>query len=576
MLQQTLVIGQDRRKVATDRWKIPSSWQWKSLGEIGFVAGGGTPSTRDTSNFEAGGVPWITPADLSGNDDTYVSHGKRSLSERGLASSGAVLLPPETVLFSSRAPIGYCVLAATSLATSQGFKNLVLNPALSPHYVRDYLKGSVGYAESQASGTTFKELSASKFAGLRIPVPPPNEQVRIATRLSFLNQRTITARSGVSAAQRAGRHLRAAILRSAFSGVLTANWRKSQSLEDSATLVKRTPAPNQPAGGRKATERIVANGVALRINVRETPLPVGWSWQSLLQIARQETGHTPSRSVSTYWDGEIPWVGVRDAAAHHGKVIMTTQQTISQSGLENSSARILPVGTILLCRTAGSIGHVCQLGRPMATSQDFAAWVCGPALDPTYLMYLLMGERDLLRRLGRGTAHPTVYLPEIRAMSIALAPLPEQVEIVRQLNALLVILAQADTDIEAAAALTANFDKRLHKLAFSGELEPVTEMEGLVDAALARNDAELKMKTPQRRTLQSRKKSEGVPSVPAQLAAKYDVWPASGFLFEELRDTIDGTYDEVRAALFDALRTAQLTQRFDARRRVMVLDRKIP
>lgn len=557
----------------TERWRVPASWRWKALREIGIVVGGGTPNTRLASNFDPSGVPWITPADLSGYSKPYVTGGKRALSARGLASSGATLLPPGSVMFSSRAPIGYCVIAGNEIATSQGFKSLILNAAMSPEYVRDYLLASVDYATSNARGTTFKELSGAKFGSLRIPVAPPQEQVRIARRLKEADDWITQANAEIVATQQAMRKIRAAILRSAFSGQLTREWRRHNVCEPSADLVARTPEIEATARGRAATDRVVEGGVALRINGREPALPDGWSWQSLLRLAKQETGHTPSRAKPAYWDGGVPWVGVKDAANHHGRVINETLQTISESGLENSSARILPEGSVLLCRTAASIGYVCRLGRPMATSQDFAAWVCGPALNPAYLTYLLMGERDLLKRLGRGTAHPTVYLPEIRAFSIALAPLDEQAEIVSCLDVLFERLARVETEIDAAASLMPNLSKRLHDRAFRGQLEPQLSTDDDVDAALAKHATELEMKMPKRRVARRSAPKANDPTLADQLSARYDVWPASGYSFEDLRETLTGAYDDVRTAIFAELRARRLAQRFDERRRLMVFVR---
>lgn len=559
--------------MSAERWTIPPSWTWLPLDSIGLIAGGGTPATDDQANFAEDGVPWITPADLSGYSGARISRGRRSLSRRGLAASGATLLPSGSVLFSSRAPIGYCVIAENELATSQGFKNIILNPAMTPDYVRFYLLGSREYAESRASGTTFKELSAAKFAALRIPIPPPEEQGRIADRLLALADLEHEALSATAAARRASTRLRAVMLRSAFTGELTTAWRHGRELEDSGSLVDRTPAPVQPRGGRAPSDRVADRGTALRVNGRDTPLPKGWTWQPLLRLARQESGHTPSRAVSSYWNGGIPWVGVRDAAAHHGEVIRSTAQSISESGLANSSARLLPEETVLMCRTAGSIGHVCRLGASMATSQDFVAWTCGPALHPPYLMHLLTGERELLRRLGRGTAHPTIYLPEIRAFCIALAPYEEQVEIARRLDVMLDVLRTGETEVEAASRLAPRFANRLHAKAFTGTLEPATRKTGLVEAALANGKAELEMKKPKRATRAASLPEAALPSAGEQLAAKYDAWPGSGYSFEELRDTLDGSYEEVRAAVFEELRAARLSQRFDERRRTMILVR---
>ncbi|MEJ2816406.1 restriction endonuclease subunit S [Caulobacter sp. CCG-8] len=557
----------------TERWRVPASWRWKALREIGIVVGGGTPNTRVAGNFDPSGTPWITPADLSGYSRPYISGGRRALSARGLASSGATLLPRSSVMFSSRAPIGYCVIAETEMATSQGFKSLILNAAMSPEYVRYYLLASVDYATSHARGTTFKELSGAKFGSLRIPVAPPQEQIRIAGRLKEANDRISQANAEIVATQQTIRTLRAAVLRAAFSGQLTRKWRRDNVLESSADLVARTAEIEATVGGRAATDRVVEGGVALRINGREPALPDGWSWQSLLRLAKQETGHTPSRATPAYWDGGVPWVGVKDAASHHGRVINDTLQTISESGLENSSARILPVGSVLLCRTAASIGYVCRLGRPMATSQDFAAWVCGPALNPAYLTYLLMGERDLLKRLGRGTAHPTVYLPEIRAFSIALAPLEEQAEIVSRLDALFERLAWIETEVDAAANLMPNLSRRLHDRAFRGQLELQKPNDDDVDVALSEHAPELGEKMPKRRVAQRGSPKANDPPLADQLSAKYDVWPASGYSFEDLREALTGAYDDVRTAIFAELRAKRLAQRFDERRRLMVFVR---
>ena len=104
------------------------SFEWKTvkLSEVSKIVGGGTPSTTENSYWD-GNIPWITPKDLSGHKDMYVSSGSRSITEIGLKNSSAKLLPRDTVLFTSRAPIGYIAIASQPVCTNQGFKNLVLN-----------------------------------------------------------------------------------------------------------------------------------------------------------------------------------------------------------------------------------------------------------------------------------------------------------------------------------------------------------------------------------------------------------------------------------------------------------------
>lgn len=153
------------------------------MGEIAEVVGGGTPRTSDPKNFESGSIAWLTPADLSGYSEKYISHGSRFITERGLRSSSARLFPEGTVMFTSRAPIGYSAIARNPIATNQGFKSFVLKPGVLPDYVYWWLKGAKQLAESMASGTTFLELSGAKAKQLPIPIAPIEDQRRIVAEI---------------------------------------------------------------------------------------------------------------------------------------------------------------------------------------------------------------------------------------------------------------------------------------------------------------------------------------------------------------------------------------------------------
>ena len=163
-------------------------WVNSTIGEIAEVFGGGTPSTKDLSNF-GGNVPWITPKDLSGSPGRYVSRGARNLSKKGLASSAARLLPAGTVLLSTRAPIGYVAIAASPVTTNQGFRNLVLKDGFSPDFYYYWLTNNVPELERHASGSTFKEISGTAVKQIDIPVPPFSEQRAIAHVLGALDDK---------------------------------------------------------------------------------------------------------------------------------------------------------------------------------------------------------------------------------------------------------------------------------------------------------------------------------------------------------------------------------------------------
>ncbi|MCM2413214.1 restriction endonuclease subunit S [Streptomyces sp. RKAG290] len=188
-------------------------------------------------------------------------------------------------------------------------------------------------------------------------------------------------------------------------------------------------------GGRDATTGVIPGRWALSVGDPQTATAPGFRWTRLSDVARLESGHTPSRRKPEYWGGGIPWIGIKDATGNHGRTITSTLQSVTESGIANSSARILPAGTVCLSRTA-SVGYVVTMGVEMATSQDFVNWVCGPNISSRYLHYILMSERESVRRFAHGTTHQTVYYPEVKAFHVCIPERAEQDAIARVLGAL--------------------------------------------------------------------------------------------------------------------------------------------
>lgn len=188
-------------------------------------------------------------------------------------------------------------------------------------------------------------------------------------------------------------------------------------------------------GGRAATSGVIRGRYSLSVGDPQTPVPDGWAWTPLSEIARLESGHTPSRKIPEWWGGDIPWIGIRDATDNHGRTIHETKESTNALGIANSSARVLPKDTVCLSRTA-SVGYVVVMGRPMATSQDFVNWVCSERLDHRFLKYVLMAEGDALLQFASGTTHQTIYFPEVKAFHVCLPSKSEQIAIANVLSAL--------------------------------------------------------------------------------------------------------------------------------------------
>jgi len=196
-------------------------------------------------------------------------------------------------------------------------------------------------------------------------------------------------------------------------------------------------------GGRDATQRHIPGDAVLSVCRPSTlAVPKGWQWHHLGEIAKMESGHTPSRKHPEYWGGDIPWIAVGDAGKNHGGVILDTVEHTNQLGIDNSSARLLPKGTVCLSR-GGTVGYVTVLGRPMATSQGFANWICGDKIDPFFLKYIFLREADALDRFAIGATIQTIYYPDIKAFHVCVPSLAEQQRIVGVLDEAFAGLATA-------------------------------------------------------------------------------------------------------------------------------------
>lgn len=219
----------------------------------------------------------------------------------------------------------------------------------------------------------------------------------------------------------------------------------------------------------KGSIRSIQGRHALCLGEPERAAPPGWQWVRLDEVAKLESGHTPSRDQSSYWNGDIAWIGIKDARANHGQTIEDTAQKVTPLGIANSSARLLPAGTVCLSRTA-SVGYVLVLGREMATSQDFVNWVCSPALEPRFLQYLFIAEGDGIRRFGKGSTHTTIYFEAAEQFRVCLPGADEQRRIVAKLDDLLARSRATREGLTAVLPMLERYRQSVLAAAFRGEL----------------------------------------------------------------------------------------------------------
>lgn len=192
------------------------NWKIGTISDLGTVIGGSTPSKAKPEYYTDNGIAWITPKDLSINKSKFISHGETDITELGLKNSSASIMPEGTVLFSSRAPIGYIAISDGKVTTNQGFKSVVPKPEIGTAFVYFFLKHNLPAIEGAASGSTFKEVSGSTMKNIPALIPDSSTLARFNDFcLPLFNEQEILERENQHLAS-----LRDALLPKLMSGEL--------------------------------------------------------------------------------------------------------------------------------------------------------------------------------------------------------------------------------------------------------------------------------------------------------------------------------------------------------------------
>jgi type I restriction enzyme S subunit len=224
--------------------------------------------------------------------------------------------------------------------------------------------------------TAIPGLNRNDAYKVTFKLAPLEQQKRIVAKIEELFSQIDAGIEALKKAKHLLKRYRQSILKAAVTGELTKEWRDANkdTIESVEALLEKTEKPPKPNRWKTRSKEVLIGHPALTVGNPESPLPEGWKWVPLVEIAKMESGHTPSRRHPEWWDGDIPWIGIVDAREHHCGVINDTIQHTNEEGLANSASRLLPKGTVCVSRTA-SVGYVVTMGRNMATSQDFVNWV---------------------------------------------------------------------------------------------------------------------------------------------------------------------------------------------------------
>ena len=351
------------------------------IGEVCEVVNGATPKTA-TESFWGGDIQWITPAEMGGLASPYLARTKRTLTDEGLSSCSARLLPPQSVILSSRAPIGHLVINTEPMATNQGCKGLVPNNDLDSKFLFYYLQSIRERLNDLGSGTTFLELSASKLRQVPIPLPPLNEQRRIVATLD----------EALGEIGELKRNRQAKI--EAFDDV-------------KASMLTELLYPNPGAAAKE------------------------WQTVRLGEAFPTKTGGTPPKSEADNYGDFLPFAKPPEL---NSAVINSTPDGLSKHGA--AGARTAPPGSILVS-CIGVLGKVGKVGRLLAFNQQINAIL--PNNDvavPDFVFYVAESPsfQRQLHELATGTTVPIVNKSKFNSIQLLLPPLDEQRRIVATLD----------------------------------------------------------------------------------------------------------------------------------------------
>jgi type I restriction enzyme, S subunit len=401
--------------------EVPSDWKTYKLSEIAQIIGGGTPSTT-IEEYWNGEIGWLTPRDLTGYTNKFISNGERNITEIGLKNSSARLMPIGAVLMTSRAPIGYIAIASKELCTNQGFKSFVVDEKkINKEFLYYSLKDNIDKIKSLGTGSTFAEVSGSILKDFEISIPNLPTQTQIVQILSSLDDK------------------------------IELNLQMNQTLETMAQALFKEwfvnfNFPNfdgelendLPKGWKKCQVKDICEANASTLNSKDVINEVHY-----IEISEVDRGII--KNISIYKRGEEPSRAKRKLK--HGDTVLSTVRP-------NRGSYFLSIFP----------------NENLIASTGFA--VFSPVTVPFSYLYIFLTNDDQLEFYGKmadGAAYPAINQSVIMNMEVIL-PAKELLEKYHDVSGNLLI--RIFDNLEANKILTQTRDTLLPKL-MSGKLELV-------------------------------------------------------------------------------------------------------
>lgn len=384
-----------------------ATWRWTTLGDECEIVSGSTPKTNEPT-FWDGDIPWLTPADLSKWKGTYIDGGSRYISEAGFNSCSARLFPRNTVMMSSRAPIGYTAIANREMCTNQGFKSMLPSQTVDPEWLRYFLEHALPEIKAMASGTTFAEISGKKLGTLPMHLPSLDEQRRIV-----------------------------------------------EALDDHLSRLDKALAETQNAMTKATTYwHSMLHSLLFRDDSGNLASTV-----QLGSLAELVMGQAPAGSDCNKNGVGTPFVKVGEFGTTSPEIKEWTTKPLKMATSSD----------VLICVVGATIGKL-NLGIECAIGRSVAAVRPGLKLRQKYLYYFLQTKVLEIRASSKGSAQGVITRQQLLEMPIPALSLDAQDRILQSLETSRRSLDDALSDLHKVSSSTSTLRRSVLNTAFTGNL----------------------------------------------------------------------------------------------------------
>ncbi|MEI0592435.1 restriction endonuclease subunit S [Brachyspira pilosicoli] len=366
---------------------LPRGWNEVKLKDIGEILGGGTPSTANKEYWN-GDILWVTPTEVTALKTKYLYDTERKITELGLKNSSAKMIKPNSLIICTRATIGDCCINKKEISTNQGFKSITPNNNYDVVFLYYLINYNRNLLIANSSGSTFLEISKSNLENLSFYFPPLDEQKRIAEVLSLCDKL----------------------------------------IENLTKLIEKKEIYKKGVMQRVLTGKVRFNGFTDE-----------WETVRLGDIVEMSSGGTPNTKNKEYYNGNIVWVTIKDITSSN-KFLYDSEKKITKKGLENSSAKIFPINTILYAMYA-SIGECIISKVECATSQAILGIECSNRINFMFLYYILLNNKNNAKKMRQTGTQPNLNKQIVSDFEFNIPSLEEQ-------NKIAELLTLIDKDIE--------------------------------------------------------------------------------------------------------------------------------